>query len=350
MSNSPEDFPLSTPDAGGNPQKVQPHLEDVPYAEMTLKEAIDAGLVQPVVDPNTLQQVQEKTYRSERPPAIEPAMDVQPASKNNKLRNGLIALGVSATGIAIAAGAWMGLSGEKDDTTPKSETTASAPVKSGEATPPADSKTTAPGEKQAKPVSEWKFYNADGTFKTAQQVKKEAAVSPEQNRTVREDLNAMFAHLEATVNYFPDRKTVLEALNISEDELSPDDFITVGQAHQDLVFDTLLRGNGELRKWFDVAGLNALSYRVSSILNEDKVEYHMSISQDIPGTQTITVTDNAALSGAQRDPAPDLGTYRFISHSADDLSVAIPPAEYDPDTYINTYTLDSNIQLIKKTK
>jgi hypothetical protein len=343
---SPEDPSLSTPDAGGNPQKVQPHLEDVPYAEMTLKEAIDAGLVQPVVDPNTLQQVQEKTYRSERPPAIEPAMDVQPASKNNKLRNGLIALGAGATAIAIAASAWIGLSGEKDDTTPKSETTATAPA---QPTSPVETATAsaAPGEKQAKPVSEWKFYNADGTFLTAEQVKKSAAVDPNRYPTLEQDLNAAFENLEATINYFPDRKTVLEAYNITEDQLSSDMFFTVAREYQKLSFDTLVRGNGDFRKWLDQVGANAVSDRIQSILDGEKIESHYSLSQDWVKSETVTVSDNSVERGSKREKSAVLGTYKITSISGDDF-VALPvPAGVDRSTYVNSRTFDGNIGMTK---
>lgn len=348
MSPSPEknsipDKPSQAPTAGENPNTAG-HLAKLPYDNEPLNMhhdedvTVDTGQIQQVIDsPNQL------------PDGRTPAQEL-PAAKRNKLRLIWAGIGVAATSALVTAGVLLGnnvAAGDKDDTTPKPETTATAPA---QPTPPVETKPvqTAPGEAQPKPVDEWKFYNTDGTFRTAEQIKREAAVSPELRSNVAA-LDVIFENIEETVNYFPNRKTVLEALNIPESELTPDHFVTVARQYQDLKFDVMVRGNGELRKWLDRVGLNALGYRIASIQNEDKVEYHMDISQDFITTQTVTVTDNAALSGAtQRDPAPDLGTYRVISRSGNDITVIPRPAEADPDTYISTYSLDSNIGLIKK--
>jgi hypothetical protein len=104
---SPEDFPKPTIDAGGNPQNVQPHLEGVPYKEMTLQEAIDEGIVVPTVDPETLQKVQQKTYWSDRPPAVEPSIDVQPAPKKWSLKK---KVGAAAASALVLMGIGVGVS------------------------------------------------------------------------------------------------------------------------------------------------------------------------------------------------------------------------------------------------
>jgi hypothetical protein len=346
MSNSPEDFPLSTPDAGGNPQSAQPHLEREPYDKTSLRQAIDQDDVKTEIDHDDLIDLSAGTYRSPRPPATEPAMNLQPATKNNKLRNRvLIGLGAGAAAAVVAATALFNVSaGDKDNTTPSAtETTATGPAVAG--TPSAVE--TAPGEKQAKPVTEWKFYNADGTFLTAEQVKKKAAVDPNRYPTVEQDLEAAFTNLEATVNYFPDKKTVLEAMNITEDQLTSDMFFTVAREYQILSFDTLVRGNGEFRKWLDQVGVNAVSDRIQSILDGDKIESHYSLSQDWGKSETITVTDNSAERGTKREQSTVLGTYKIRSVSGNDF-VALPmPAGADRSTYINSRTFDGSIGVTK---
>jgi hypothetical protein len=333
-------MPSHAPTAGQDPNKAG-HLGAVPYDKEPL--GVHHNEEDVTVDTGQIQQVIENPTKL--PDGRMPAQEL-PVTKNNKLRLIWAGIGVAATSALVTAGLVLGnnvAANDKDDTTPKSEPTATGPAVAGQPSPTTETKPvqTTPGEAQPKPVDEWRFYNEDGTFQTAEQVKKTAAASPELRSNVAA-LDVIFEHAESAINYVADQKTVMDATGKTADQLTLEDYRMVTKQYQELNLDTIVRGNGQLRQLLDTAAGDTTNARFA---NDD---YRMTISQDFIKTQTITISDNADQIGATGDPARTLGTYRVISKGGNDVTVLPRPAEADPDTYIASYTVDGSIGVVKK--
>lgn len=331
-------MPNHAPTAGQDPSRAG-HLGKIPYDTEPLGMHHDEDVT---VDTDQIQQVIKNP--TQLPDGRMPAQEL-PATKSNKLRLIWAGIGIAATSALVTAGVLLGnnvAAGDKDNTTPPTtEPTITGPAVAGTPSVVETKPATTPGEAQPKPVDEWKFYNEDGTFQTAEQVKKAAAASPELRSNVAA-LDVIFEHAESAINYVADQKTVMDATGKTADQLTLEDYRMVTKQYQELILDTIVRGNGQLRQLLDTAAGDTTNARFA---NDN---YRLAITQDFIKTQTITVSDNASQIGATGDPARTLGTYRVISKSGDDVTVMPRPAEADPETYIASYTVDGSIGVVKK--
>lgn len=195
----------------------------------------------------------------------------------------------------------------------------------------------------SRPVSDWRFYNPDGSFQTALEVKRAAAASPDLRSNVKA-LDVIFNHVEAAINYVADQKTTMEATGKTPDQVTLDDYRMVTKEYQALVLGTVIRGQGQLSDLLYTAAGDTTNARFSND------EYRITLTQDFVGSQTLTVADNAGQIGATGSAARTLGAYRVLSRSGDDVTVLERPPSADPETYVSSYSVDGAIGLAKMTK
>lgn len=244
------------------------------------------------------------------------------------------------------------LNGCADPVTPQSTTTASSesasPVTSNQEEPTAKESGTANEANVPLPIEEWTFKDVGGRSLTRQEVISKAKVSPDVYTKLQDRYSTIFSRIESAINYFPDEQTVRANLNIpAGQQLDREQYFTVVSEYQDIVFDTIISGEGELRTKFDRLGRDTAFYRGLTIGSGDKELYGVKIISDVLAKQKVTILDNGGSNSIGANAAPDIGEFRYYSPTMDDLTVPHVPLNVDPAEYEPTYQISGTVRLIE---